>query len=178
MTEKVASSDAEQTLFAMLDRIGKESRKAYKITNLLFIICLGLGICSFFGQKFLLPFISNTQQIWLIVICAILSFWFRKVSELYKDTASKLNDSIGGSDGLLPLDSNIILKTEISINMQIRELYECRGNIYKCPFNLDIPTNLELYQAMIKAHPDDPLSRMVLTIESRNKLRLSDESSI
>ena len=44
----------EQTLFAMLDRIGKESEKAYNISNILFLSFLALGICIFSVKNFCL----------------------------------------------------------------------------------------------------------------------------
>ena len=47
-------------------------------------------------------------------------YWFNKASDLYRDTSNKLNGSIGGSDILLPGGSNIVLQTQIAINMQIK----------------------------------------------------------
>ena len=172
MSAPATSDNSKQTLFAMLDRIGIECKRASKLINVFFNVSIYCAIFVFFAHnRILVSYLGEYDFIWIISILVALAFWLKKINELYKDTSSILNDTIGGSDGLLPLKEGIIQSTSRSINYQLKELYECHGNLFKCPLNVNIPTNLELYFAFQKAHPKQSvINALILTDENRQQI--------
>jgi hypothetical protein len=163
----------EEELVSLLDRIGNECKRAYNLTRLLFQISIGCAIFVYFTHDNLFSkLLDGSQHIWIIIVVLIVAFWFRRCGELYRKTASMLNDPIAKQyGGTLPMDENIVFKTTISINQQLKELYENHGIIIKCPIHLNIPGNLELYYAFKKAHPDElPINTMMLTKDNREQL--------